>query len=87
MADDFSLYAAGLNSPARNIEVVTPHDSTDLAQPSRGLIIGVGGTLSVETVGGQSAVAMTVATGAVLPIMVTRVNNTGTSATNIVSMY
>jgi len=87
MAEDFTLYADGLNTPARNVEVVTPHDTTNLTQPSRGLIIGVGGNISVETVGGQSAVIITVATGAILPIMVTRVNSTATTATNIVSMY
>ena len=87
MPEDFSLYADGLNTPARNIEVVTPSDTVNLTAPSRGLIIGVGGTINVETVGGQSSVTITVATGAILPLMVTRVNNTGTSATNIVSMY
>jgi hypothetical protein len=87
MAIDYSLYADGLNSPAQNAEVVVPHDSNDLGQPSRGLVIGVGGTISVETVGGQSAVVLTVATGAVLALRVTRINNTGTSATNMVSLY
>ena len=86
MAEDFSQYKSGLDSPARNAEVVTPHDSTDLAQPSRGLLIGVAGVISVETVGGQSAVLLTVPAG-VLPLMVTRVNSTATTATSIVSLY
>ena len=87
MATDFNLQQEGLSSPASNGEVVVPHDSTNLGATSRALVIGVGGTISVETLGGQGALVLTVATGAVLALRVTRVNNTSTTATNIVSLY
>lgn len=86
MATDFSLYADGLSSPARHAAAITPHDTNDLANTSRGIIIGVGGTIKVITVGGDT-VTMTVATGAVLALMVTRIFATGTTATNIATLY
>lgn len=77
-----------LDSPASSAVVITPHDSTDLVKPSRGIYVGVGGDISVEMAGtGTAIVFVGVAAGTVLPFRVTRVNATATTATNLVSVY
>ena len=74
--------------PAFNAEVVTPHNSTDLAYVSRGLYVGFGGDISVQMEGtGTAIVFKAVPTGALLPIRISRVNATATTATDMVSLY
>jgi hypothetical protein len=86
--DTFASFQDGLTSPAENAVTVTPHDSTDLTTATRALYIGGAGNISVETVGGQSAVVFVgLAAGTVLPLRVTRVNSTSTTATSIVALY
>lgn len=86
--DQFSYHGETLTSPADNAVAVTPHNSTDLTYASRALYVGGAGNLSVEMVGGQSAVVFSgVPAGTILPIRVTRVNSTSTTATSIVAIY
>lgn len=86
--DQFSYHGETLTSPADNAVAVTPHNSTDFTYASRALYVGGAGNVSVEMVGGQSAVIFVgVQAGSVLPIRVTRVNSTGTTATSIVAIY
>jgi hypothetical protein len=86
--DNFASFQDGLTSPAENAVAVTPHNSTDLAVASRALWVGGAGNISVEMVGGQSAVVFTgIPAGTWMPLRVTRVNSTSTTATSIVSVY
>ncbi len=77
-------YAAG--------QVVTPADGADLAQltglplATRALAIGVGGTITVDFLHGETAVQLTLPAG-IHKLSVTRVRATGTAATNIVALY
>ena len=87
MADQHSSFTEGLTSPADNQVAITPSDSTDLAFNSRAIRVGVGGTLVVTPAGGGSDVTYTVYNGEVLPIRVSRVKATGTTATNLVNWY
>jgi len=87
MADQQAGMQEGLTSPADNQVAITPSDSTDLAYTSRAIRVGVGGTLVVTPMGGGSDVTYTVYNGEVLPIRVTRVKATGTTATNLVNWY
>jgi hypothetical protein len=57
-----------------------------LTRPSY-LFVGSTGTVTVDTYGGQTGVLFTgVINGQVLPILVTKVYKTGTSASNIVAL-
>lgn len=60
----------------------------DVATPSvpiyNGLYIGVGGDVAVKGRGGVAVVFKNVPAGTILPITVTAVMNTNTTATNIV---
>jgi hypothetical protein len=88
MADDFDKNSSGLDSPAYNAEAVTPSDSVNLAKTSRGVYVGVAGDISVEMAGTGTAIVFTgVLAGSILPIRITRVNSTGTTATNMTSLY
>ena len=73
--------------PARNAAAVTPNDSTDLANVSRGIMVGVSGNVSVNMSGGGSAVVMPMTAGQLYPIAVSRVLSTGTTATGIVALW
>jgi len=87
MADAWETVGGSLDSPAKNAAAVTPNDSADLANVAVALFVGGAGDVSVDTVGGQESVVFTLPAGSVLPVRVKRVNNTGTTATNIVALW
>lgn len=88
MADAWATISTGIGGPARNAAAVTPNDSTDLSDVARSLWVGGSGDLSVDMQGGQTAVAITgVVAGTILPLVVTRVRSTGTTATGIVALW
>lgn len=77
--------------PAGWIWAVTPSDSVDLPIRTRALFVGGAGNISVQafdpaTKKLATVVLTGVTAGAVLPIEVTRVNSTSTTATNIVAL-
>ena len=66
---------------------VTPSDSTDLAHVAL-IWVGGAGNVRVNTPGGETDVAINgVPAGTLLPLAVTRVRSTNTTATNIVALY
>ena len=65
---------------------VTPSDATVLAPTWGGLFVGGAGNVAVVTKEGTTLTFTGVLAGSVLPIVVTRVRATGTTATNIVGM-
>lgn len=81
-----SSYASGLDAPATSAVAVTPSDSTPLAFLSRALYVGVSGDLTVIMMDGETA-TFTAAPVGILPIRVSQVKATATTATNIVSLY
>ena len=78
MKDQFQVY--------QNAAAVTTSDTANLSPTAWALFVRTGGTLKVDTLGGQSAVALTVPAG-LFPLMVTRVYATGTAATGIVALW
>jgi len=80
-------YAEQSDFPADDAEVVTPSDTVNLLKISRAVYVGVGGNVSVEMAKTGTAIVFTgVQAGSVLPIRVSRVNATGTTATNMVAL-
>ena len=80
---------ASLNSlsvaPAQEAVAVTPNDSTVVL--FRALYVGVGGDLAVRMQKDSSAVTFVgVLAGTILPLAVTRVMSTNTTATDIVGL-
>ena len=85
-AKDFSAYNYGLDVPASDAAAVTPSDSADLSCFSRALYIGVSGDVSVTIMGGEHVTFTALPVG-ILPIRVSRVWATATTATNILNLY
>jgi hypothetical protein len=76
----------GVGEPAVFAEAVTPSDVTVLTT-SRALYVGVTGDVAVTMLGGANATFVGVVGGTVLPIRVTKVLATGTTATSILNLY
>lgn len=74
-----------LMAPCMFATPVTTSDSVDLTYASRGLIIATAGDLKVTTLGGNTVV-LTLPAG-VIPLMVTRVWTTSTTATGITAIW
>lgn len=86
MPDDFSEYKPGLSSPAVDAFAVTPHDTNALAKTTRGLYVGGAGDVSVITSKGTTVLFTGVVACTVLPLRVTHVRSTETTATGIVGL-
>lgn len=67
------------------VVAVTPSDATVLA-PTTALWIGGTGTLAVQMADGTSGTFSAVPAGYLLPVSVTKVKSTGTSATLILAL-
>lgn len=82
-------------TPMESAVVVTKSDSTDIvppsgpARPTRGLLIGGAGNVTVNFADGSSVLITIPATacGVVLPLAITRVLSTGTTATLMVAFF
>lgn len=85
--DSFSSFPTTPVSPARSATAVVPSDTTTLPHVSRALYIGQGGDLAVVMAGGEQATFEAVPSGSILPIRVSRVNATNTTANGVVSLW
>lgn len=86
MPDNFENHANSLMAPATTAFAVTPNDSADLAEVTRSLFVGGAGALSVVMQSGQQVVFQGLLAGTVLPVRVSRVRATGTTATAILGL-
>jgi len=87
MEDQYANLAAALDSPAADAFTVVPHDTDLLSHVTRGVYVGSGGNLAVEMLWGGTVVFTNVPAGTILPLRVSRVLSTGTSAGSIVGVY
>lgn len=73
--------------PGHEAWAVTPSDTVTF-QPTRGVYVGVSGDVTVDMADGDANITFTAAAaGVILPIRVTRIYSTGTTATNLVRVY
>ena len=83
MPDDrFETYARSLTSPASDAFAVV----LDEDRVARALYIGSGGDVSVVTVEGSTVTFVGLTGSMVLPVSISRVNASGTTATNILGL-
>ena len=75
----FSMFPAGA-------QAVTPSNTVDLPNPSV-IYVGTTGNIQVNTANGDTVTFSSVPSGSVLPVQVTRVWATSTTAINMVSIY
>lgn len=82
MSNPFQSRVPALSGPAGDILPVSPSDTADLANVAVALYVETGGTLAIVTaLGGSRSVA--VADFSILPVGVSRVLATGTTASGI----
>lgn len=75
-------------SAPENAFPIAPNDSEDIDTITRAIYVGTGGNLAVQMAGGGGAVTFrTLPAGALLPIRVTRVLATGTTASDLIGLY
>lgn len=82
----YPIYNTPPGFSARKFEVITPHDTNDLAFETRGVLVGVAGDLEVIGADDTTAVVLPVQAGW-NPIAVTRILAANTTATGIVAAY
>lgn len=87
MTDNFRSHATELDSPVNYLEDVTPNDSADLGNVTRGIMISAAGDLKITTWGGSTITLTALTAGVIHPIRVKRVFATGTTATGIVAAW
>jgi hypothetical protein len=85
--DNFESFRPGLSEPVTGGEAVTPHNSTDLVKVSRALWVGGAGNVAAVMKDGTVLTFVGVPAGTMLPIRVSRVNSTNTTATSMVALY
>lgn len=76
---------AGMTDPAYGGVAVTPSDSTSLSGV-RALYVGVAGDVAVTMKGSSTAVTFKAVPVGILPIQVSKVMATNTTATDIVAL-
>lgn len=87
ITDPYSAHAASPSSPARRAESVTPSDTVDLNAVAKSLYVGGPGDVRVLPAGGGTAVTLSAHPIGYLPVQVSRVLATGTTATAIVALF
>lgn len=73
--------------PSNNFINVTPSDTTDLPQTTRGILIEVGGALSLHNEAGSAVVISGLAQGIIHPLATNRILATNTIASGIVAFF
>ena len=86
MFDRFANVQPSLSGPALTAFTVTPDDAADLPEASRAVYIGTGGNLSVRMLSGEVVTFAGLAAGTFLPVRVSRIRATGTTAGNIIAL-
>ena len=79
--------ADAISAPAQRGFAITPSDAVDLAAETRGLWIGASGDLVLVLASGDEVTIAGAVGGTLLPLRVTRVKATGTSAAQLVGLY
>jgi hypothetical protein len=75
-----------MSGPASHGFAVTPSDSTLLAETTRGIYVGTGGTIAALMLSGASVTFTSVPSGTTLPVRLTKIMATGTTASGIVAL-
>jgi len=79
--------SGGTTAPANRAFAVTPADGSDFAVAARAIWVGGAGDVKLTTFGGDTVTLVGVTAGCLIPVRVSRVFSTGTTATSIVGLY
>lgn len=73
-------------APANRHVAITNSDTDDLPFLTRGIYTGSGGDITIVTKDGTAVLYAGTAAGTIIPIAARRVNNTGTTPTDLVAL-
>jgi hypothetical protein len=86
MSDRFQSHTPSLTGPASTGFPITPDDALALPETTRALYVGSGGSLAVEMASGATLTFEGVADGMLLPLRVSRVRASGTTAGGLIGL-
>jgi hypothetical protein len=86
MPDRFQYSTPSLSGPASHAFAVTPNDGADLAETTRALYVGTGGSVAAVMASGGTVTFASLASGTLLPVRISRVLATGTTASAILGL-
>jgi hypothetical protein len=85
-ANNFSQSDVATQAPASSAFAITPHNTNELAQVTRGVYVGGAGSVVAQLAGDSATVTFSgVPAGAVLPIRA-KLITTASTATNLVGL-
>ena len=87
MTDTFHRHSRSLTSPPEQAAAILPADGADLGCVTRAVYVGGGGDLRVRMQGGAEVTLAAVPAGALLPLWVSRVLASGTTATDLLALW
>ena len=73
-------------APSRNAFTITPHDTNQLSDVTKGIYVGGAGVVTLRTANGLADVAFTCPAGVTLDVAALYVRATGTTATLLVGL-
>ena len=86
MTDRFRNSSSGLDGPTIDAFDISPNDAADISEVTRAIYVGSAGDLNVVTKAGTQLLFTGLSGGSVLPIPVSRVLATNTTADNIIGL-
>ena len=86
-SNTYSRKKFDLSGPATNAVVVSPNDSTDLTYVTRAVYVGTTGNLKVTMSDSGTVLFTGVVAGSTLPIRVSRIWSTTTTASTIIALW
>jgi hypothetical protein len=87
MIDEFSRYNRSLVSPPEHAANIAPDDASGISNVTRALYVGGTEDLRVRMLGGETVTFANIPSGTLMPLRVTRVFATGTTATAILGLW
>jgi len=84
--DNFSRQQTLTGDPATNAVAITPNDNTDLVAVTRAVYIGTTGNMKVTMQDSGTVVFTGIPAGTTLPIRVSRIWSTTTTASTIIAL-
>ena len=84
--DNARLQVSTEQKPSAAAVAIVPSNTVNISAPTRGIYVGVSGDVTA-VVGGTAILFTSVPPGMILPVVATRVNATGTTATGLIALF
>jgi hypothetical protein len=87
MTDAFSRHSRSLTSPPEEAAAIAPDDAAPLAHVTRAVYVGSGGDLRVRMLKGGVVTLASVPGGSLIPLRVSQIYATGSTASDLVGLW